>query len=59
MAAQHPQPVTIDADATSHLVEYCKERGLDRLLLVMDNNTRAALGERVEAALRAASDPAA
>ena len=54
MAARHPQPVTIDADATSHLVEYCKERGLDRLLLVMDNNTRAALGERVEAALRAA-----
>ena len=54
MAAQHPQPVTIDADATAHLVEYCKAHGHDRLLLVMDTNTRAALGARVEAALQAA-----
>lgn len=55
MADQHPQPVTIDADATGHLVDYCTTRGLDRVLLVMDVNTRAALGQRVEAALQAAA----
>lgn len=54
MGGERPQVVTVDDRATEHLIDFCGERGLDRLLLVMDRNTRAALGERVEAALRAA-----
>ena len=54
MGGERPQIVTIDDRAIEHLLRFCKERGLDRLLLVMDQNTRAALGERVDAALQAA-----
>jgi glycerol-1-phosphate dehydrogenase [NAD(P)+] len=54
MGGERPQAVTVDDRATEHLIRFCGERGLDRLLLVMDRNTRAALGEQVEAALQAA-----
>jgi len=54
MGGERPQVVTVDDRATEHLISFCGERGFDRLLLVMDRNTRTALGEQVEAALRAA-----
>lgn len=52
MAGEHPQIVTVDDRAIEHMIRFCKEQGHDRLLLVMDLNTRAALGEQAETALR-------
>lgn len=54
MGGERPQAVTMDDRAIEHLIDFCKERGFKRLLLVMDQNTRAALGERVDAAVVAA-----
>jgi glycerol-1-phosphate dehydrogenase [NAD(P)+] len=54
MAGVRPQAVTVDDDAVGHLVQFCKKGGFDRLLLVMDRNTRAAQGEAAERALEAA-----
>ncbi|MCX7671515.1 MAG: iron-containing alcohol dehydrogenase, partial [Anaerolineae bacterium] len=46
-------PVYIVNDALTPFIAFCRERGLDRFLLVADTNTYPALGERAEAALRA------
>lgn len=54
MAGVRPEIVTVDQDAAAHLVQFCRQGGFNRLLLVMDQNTRAAQGEAVEAALQAA-----
>lgn len=47
-------PVYVGAEALERLVSFCHERGLSRLALVADGNTYAALGQRAEAALKAA-----
>lgn len=39
--------------AIEHLVQFCTERGLDRFLLVADQNTYPVLGQAAESALRA------
>jgi len=49
-----PQVVTIDDRAVAHLVEFCREKGLDKLFLVADRNTYAAQGKAVADALVAA-----
>ena len=48
-----PEPVTIDDQAVTHLLQFCREQQRQRLFLVADRNTYAALGEAVESALRA------
>ncbi|MEJ5197988.1 MAG: sn-glycerol-1-phosphate dehydrogenase [Anaerolineae bacterium] len=45
-------PVYIVDDALPPFITFCRERGLDRFLLVADTNTYPALGQRAEAALR-------
>ncbi|MCX6029113.1 MAG: sn-glycerol-1-phosphate dehydrogenase [Chloroflexi bacterium] len=45
-------PVYIGPDALAELTRFCRTQGLDKLTLVADRNTYAALGERAEAALR-------
>ena len=47
-------PVITEQDAVPALVSYLREHRLDRLTLVADTNTYAALGERVDQALAAA-----
>ncbi len=47
-------PVYVGADTLERLIRFCRERGLSRLTLVADGNTYAALGQRAEAALKAA-----
>jgi glycerol-1-phosphate dehydrogenase [NAD(P)+] len=47
-------PVYIGKDAIARLTRYCNDRGFRSLMLVADQNTYRALGERVEAELRAA-----
>jgi len=49
-----PFPVHISRDAVTRLTAFCRECGLRYLALVADANTYAALGRRVEHALRAA-----
>lgn len=44
-------PVTISANAVGELVAYCRSHEIERFALVADQNTYAALGEAVEAAL--------
>ena len=46
-------PIYIGQQATNELIGYCTRHKLQRLTLVADENTYAALGQRVEAALRA------
>ncbi len=46
--------VTIGDDALPALVEFCRRNGHRDLFLIADRNTYAALGERVETALREA-----
>jgi glycerol-1-phosphate dehydrogenase [NAD(P)+] len=46
-------PIYIGEEAISEIVRYCQEAHRDRFLLVSDENTHAALGARVEAALKA------
>ena len=46
-------PVITEQDAVPALVSYLREKRLDRLTLVADANTYAALGERVDQALAA------
>jgi glycerol-1-phosphate dehydrogenase [NAD(P)+] len=45
-------PVYIGSDALAELTRFCQARNLEKLTLVADRNTYAALGERAEAALR-------
>ena len=45
-------PVTIGSDAVPELVRFCRERRLRHFALIADDNTYAALGARVESALR-------
>lgn len=52
-------PVYVGADTLERLIRFCHERNLTRLTLVEDGNTYAALGQRVEAALKAAGFDAA
>ena len=47
-------PVYVGADTLERLIRFCRERGLSRLTLVADGHTYAALGQRAEAALKAA-----
>lgn len=47
-----PQAVSIGDQAIPDLLEFCREQSISELLLVADQNTYAALGEQVEAALR-------
>ena len=46
-------PIYIGNNAIDELIAYCNHHGLKRLTLVADDNTYAALGQRVEAALQA------
>ncbi len=48
-------PIYIGANATAHLLEYCRQRDLKRFALVADTNTYAALGQQVETALKTAN----
>ncbi|CAN5745547.1 hypothetical protein BH10CHL1_BH10CHL1_02220 [soil metagenome] len=52
MTQNRPQMVTIDADAITHLLEFCQINQLTKFCLVADQNTYAVLGEAVEGALR-------
>ncbi len=45
-------PIYVGNEAIAELLAYCQEHGLKDLVLVADRNTYAALGERVEQALR-------
>src|SRR5258706_7335749 len=45
-------PIYVGPDAVQQLVQYCATKQLSRFTLIADNNTFAALGERVEAALK-------
>jgi glycerol-1-phosphate dehydrogenase [NAD(P)+] len=47
-------PIYVGKDAPAQLVAYLQARGLNNLTLVADENTYRALGERVEAAVKAA-----
>lgn len=48
-------PIYIGHHAIEELIAYCTDHSLKRLTLVADENTYAALGQRVEAALRTQS----
>ena len=48
-----PDVVSIGAQALSDLYDYLATQGLNKLVLIADANTYAALGERLEAQLRA------
>ena len=54
MPSQRPQAVTIDEHAVDHLVRFCQENNRTKLFMVADQNTYAAQGKAVEAALRGA-----
>ena len=54
MSDQPLQAVTVDDRATDHLVHFCREHNLTKLFMVADQNTYAAQGKAVEAALRGA-----
>ena len=49
-----PLAVTIDNQAVAHLVEFCQQQALNKLFMVADKHTYAALGKAVQQALRAA-----
>jgi glycerol-1-phosphate dehydrogenase [NAD(P)+] len=53
MSQQRPLTVTVDTQAITHLVDFCRTQGRTKLFLVADPNTYAAQGEAVAAALRA------
>ena len=44
MTQQRPLAVTVDDKAVEHLVQFCREQGLEHLFLVADKNTYAAEG---------------
>jgi glycerol-1-phosphate dehydrogenase [NAD(P)+] len=46
-------PIYVGPDAIQQLVQYCAAKQLHRFTLIADNNTFAALGGRVETALKA------
>ncbi|HEX2907940.1 MAG TPA: sn-glycerol-1-phosphate dehydrogenase [Phototrophicaceae bacterium] len=46
-------PIYIGRDAIAALLQYCQAHALNRFALIADTNTYAALGERVETALKA------
>ncbi len=50
---KNPLPYQIVSDAVPPLLEFCRERGLNRFFLVADANTYRVLGQRTEAALSA------
>jgi glycerol-1-phosphate dehydrogenase [NAD(P)+] len=45
-------PIYVGKDAVGQMLNYTAAKGLERFVIVADTNTYAALGERVEAALR-------
>jgi glycerol-1-phosphate dehydrogenase [NAD(P)+] len=52
MHGNRPKIVTIDDQAVHHLVDFCQQEQITRLLMVADANTYAAQGKAVEEALR-------
>ncbi|HML22384.1 MAG TPA: sn-glycerol-1-phosphate dehydrogenase [Aggregatilinea sp.] len=54
MDKDHPVEIVIGQDAIERLVQFCATLPEPRLTMVADTNTYAALGERVESALKAA-----
>ncbi len=48
-----PEAVVIGDDAIPELANYCQNRDLNKLVIIADRNTYAALGQRVEADLLA------
>ena len=54
MTQGRPLVVTVDDQAVTHLVDFCREQGRTRLFMIADQNTYAAQGRAVEAALTAA-----
>ncbi|MDI9548306.1 MAG: sn-glycerol-1-phosphate dehydrogenase [Chloroflexota bacterium] len=53
MDNQRPEIVTIDNQAISHLIDYCRRHGVAKLALIADHNTYGVLGQAVEAGLKA------
>ena len=53
MDTQRPEIVTIDNQAISHLIDYCRRHGVAKLALIADHNTYGVLGQAVEAGLKA------
>jgi glycerol-1-phosphate dehydrogenase [NAD(P)+] len=51
---ERPKIVTVDDRATEHVVEFCRAEGRKRLLMLADQNTWAAQGAELAAALEAA-----
>lgn len=51
MVKIRPDEIYIGSAAIEALIQYCRQKGHMRLLLVADRNTHAALGQRVEGAL--------
>lgn len=49
-----PLAVTIDDQAVAHLVDFCRAQALNKLFMVADKHTYAALGKAVQQALRGA-----
>jgi glycerol-1-phosphate dehydrogenase [NAD(P)+] len=45
-------PIYCGEEAIVHLIQYCKPRQIDGFLLICDENTHTALGQRVETALQ-------
>ncbi len=45
-------PIYVGKDAVSQLIRYCQSRRVNRFLVVSDQNTHAALGQRAEVNLR-------
>jgi glycerol-1-phosphate dehydrogenase [NAD(P)+] len=50
-----PPELFIEDDILPHLIQYCRARQFDQFMLVAEAHTHAALGQRVEQALRANS----
>lgn len=55
VARIRPEALTIGRDAIATLIDYCQQKGYHRLLMVADQNTYAALGQRVHQVLDSAA----
>jgi glycerol-1-phosphate dehydrogenase [NAD(P)+] len=44
--------IYVGKEAVSHLIQYCEDRGLDRFMLIADDNTYRALGRTVASAFK-------
>lgn len=52
MVNPRPETVTIDNQAISHLIDYCRRHEIAKLALIADHNTYGVLGRAVEADLK-------